>query len=41
MGSAKVKGVGEEFGGFLREICVCVSIPGVPRPKNKKTLHYA
>ena len=37
MGSAEVKGVGEELGGFLREICVCVSTAGVPRPKKKKS----
>ena len=36
MGSAEVKGVAEELGGFLRETCVCVSTPGVPRPKNQK-----
>ena len=40
MGSSEVKGVGEEFRGFLREIRVCVSTPGVPRPKNQKNLHY-
>ena len=36
MGSLELKGVGEELGGLLREIRVCVWIPGVPRPKNHK-----